>query len=900
MPLSVDVGASDWSGSAKDGDEPAPSPKSSLAPKGLLRTPASPLSPEQSMRKDSLRKAVIEDDDSTHNMSLTNAALSRIPRRRRTAPRRSTAVSAISMLSVLKKIKSERAKAREDRDRGGQFSVLQKTKDSLAHLEGAMKSDCLQPDAAWRQYWDLMITVLILYYWIFVPMLYVAHRENFMFTSIGHALIEVLATVVFIVDMLLCFDTAIIDKGSGIVHYDRQKIRQAYIYGGFTWDLLAALPLDLFILWAFGSDMFGGWVYTLVSHLRLLKVFRVYSLFKIVNSLRLDSQLVSFHYGIVPNVQMAFACVVGLHIMTIMFMLLNTGDTYDDEDFTYTTSLYWTLYTVTSVGYGDIPVDTPWKRRYAALLFVIGVILHGIVISEISYRMQRGDVQSERRDKMKETLNIMQVFSIPEELQREVFAFQYHQLHSSVGGQFMKVLETLPSSMRNRVDLYVRVKFICKVPMFARQDIDCLVDLANGLRNLIYEPEQVIIRAGDEGAEMYFLAHGFGDVLSPLGVHWGVIRPGGFFGEMALLSESKRNATIRALTYCDLFQLQKDKFIQIMDKYPELEFAVQKEVERRKKEQRAGQIAEETKEEEKKKQEKRHSQDQQNATPGTNTGANEPAANVNETARQMISINDGSSFRSSPVSEPRGPDPDVLLADPRFQPGPLRPPNSQQDALRVAMIEATTGDSRHAFSNPLSAPFHEYHPANLHAPMSADSNDKLTVIEDQLMLLSDTVSEMHIMLSTLIEYAAQSALIAQDSRTPLSPPEPVPPTLPPDAPALPTSVNTHKSESKRRENKKNNGGLSESRKKLEKVQHQLQQSQHLSSQAEGPQERPDADDAGVHRSPIGSPILLNPLHSDQRGPSTIDDSETGTVENARSPAVCMLQGSETLDEDPMA
>eukprot|EP01060_Flectonema_neradi_P002181 TRINITY_DN1132_c0_g3_i3.p1 TRINITY_DN1132_c0_g3~~TRINITY_DN1132_c0_g3_i3.p1 ORF type:complete len:895 (+),score=172.55 TRINITY_DN1132_c0_g3_i3:2585-5269(+) len=507
-------------------------------------------------------------------MKLTAAALGKLPKKQRS---RKESAAALSMINVIKKIRHERAKLRQDMRRG-QFTVLQKSAEDNTHLENAMRSILLQPDDYWRMLWDCVILVCIIYYWIWVPIQYVVEPED-MLLGPAHVVIEIILSCILIADLLLRFCTCVVDNGS--LYDSVSMVSEFYLHHGFTWDFLAALPMDLLILWLAGRDYYGGWVFTLASHMRLLKIFRFKSLFQIMNSLKLDQRVVNFHFGIVPNLKMAFHCIMSIHIITVVFMLMNKDDKWADDDFGYTTSLYWTLYTVSSVGYGDVPVNTPWKRRFASLLCVVGVIFHGIVISEISSRMSKGDVSSERRDKMKATLNIMDVFDVPEELQKEVFAFQYHQLHSSNGGQLLRVLDSLPGSMKNRVGLYVRVKFICKVGMFAAQTINCLVELANGLRNVVFEPDQVIIQAGDEGAEMYFLAHGYCDVYSPTGQHWGTIRSGGFFGEMALFSNAKRNATIKALTYCDLFVLQKDKFLVIMDKYHDLQRAVQKEAEKR-------------------------------------------------------------------------------------------------------------------------------------------------------------------------------------------------------------------------------------------------------------------------------------------------------------------------------
>jgi CRP-like cAMP-binding protein len=53
-----------------------------------------------------------------------------------------------------------------------------------------------------------------------------------------------------------------------------------------------------------------------------------------------------------------------------------------------------------------------------------------------------------------------------------------------------------------------------------------------------------------------------GEVVSSLG-------EGSFFGEIGLLIEAKRTASIRAATYCDLFVLSKKDLEKVLKVFPE-------------------------------------------------------------------------------------------------------------------------------------------------------------------------------------------------------------------------------------------------------------------------------------------------------------------------------------------
>lgn len=93
---------------------------------------------------------------------------------------------------------------------------------------------------------------------------------------------------------------------------------------------------------------------------------------------------------------------------------------------------------------------------------------------------------------------------------------------------------------------------------------------------------QVIFRQGDPGDCAYFIRQGEvevvgdgdGKVIARLGL-------GEYFGEMALLSGSPRNATVRAATPVELAVLGKQNFIELLRAMPETEEAVLQRVRER-------------------------------------------------------------------------------------------------------------------------------------------------------------------------------------------------------------------------------------------------------------------------------------------------------------------------------
>jgi CPA1 family monovalent cation:H+ antiporter len=74
----------------------------------------------------------------------------------------------------------------------------------------------------------------------------------------------------------------------------------------------------------------------------------------------------------------------------------------------------------------------------------------------------------------------------------------------------------------------------------------------------LFTPGERIIRAGDQGDKMYFIASGIVDVLVvPDPVR---LKTGDFFGEMALLNDKPRNADVVSAGYTNMLVLKRRDF----------------------------------------------------------------------------------------------------------------------------------------------------------------------------------------------------------------------------------------------------------------------------------------------------------------------------------------------------
>ncbi|MBV8335360.1 MAG: cyclic nucleotide-binding domain-containing protein, partial [Alphaproteobacteria bacterium] len=120
---------------------------------------------------------------------------------------------------------------------------------------------------------------------------------------------------------------------------------------------------------------------------------------------------------------------------------------------------------------------------------------------------------------------------------------------------------------------------VAKVPFFHDFGAGAIAEVTQLLRPRDYPAGAAIMRRGQRGDCMYFVASGELEIRGrPEAISYG---PGDFFGEIALLTGAPRNATIVAVTKCTLLRLDIVDFRQLLGRQPELARIIHEEADRR-------------------------------------------------------------------------------------------------------------------------------------------------------------------------------------------------------------------------------------------------------------------------------------------------------------------------------
>jgi MFS family permease len=116
------------------------------------------------------------------------------------------------------------------------------------------------------------------------------------------------------------------------------------------------------------------------------------------------------------------------------------------------------------------------------------------------------------------------------------------------------------------------VDLLRRIPIFRPLPAATIEQLARELRAVHVPAGEEVLRQGEHGERFYVVAKGEVDVTVD-GQPREPLRAGAYFGEIALLRDMPRTATVTARTDVDLLALERDEFISAVTGHPESEEA---------------------------------------------------------------------------------------------------------------------------------------------------------------------------------------------------------------------------------------------------------------------------------------------------------------------------------------
>ena len=186
------------------------------------------------------------------------------------------------------------------------------------------------------------------------------------------------------------------------------------------------------------------------------------------------------------------------------------------------TALWWGIVTIASVGYGDIVPVTSWGRLFGGVVIVLGITTIAVPVGILATGFYR-------------------------ELRRHEFVVTWRML--------------------------------ADIPLFRDLDASRIAGIARTLKSHFVPERQVVVRRGEPADAMFIILSGEVEVeLQPTPVR---LRHGQYFGEIGLLRDVERTATVTTVSECQLLALDVADFRRLVEQYPDIKASIERVAESR-------------------------------------------------------------------------------------------------------------------------------------------------------------------------------------------------------------------------------------------------------------------------------------------------------------------------------
>ncbi|MDM8538809.1 ion transporter, partial [Desulfobacterales bacterium HSG17] len=387
----------------------------------------------------------------------------------------------------------------------------------------------------------------------------------------------------FFMDIVLNFFTTF--RYQGIEIKEKKETAKHYLKTMFTVDIIANIPIELIFILDPIRNIYHLPLVLLLRLPRLLRIARMILIF------RRWGILTWINPGILRISKLILTVLILNHWLACIWFLTASTAGFPENCWAvreaihlstaptqYLRSLYWTITTMTTVGYGDITPVLDIEYLLAILVMMMGASMYAFIIGNIASLFSNLDsTKSNFFNKIESVTQYLKSRQVPHDLILQLRRYYEYQWDIHKGGKENELLDDLPVQFRLKILRHLIRELIEQVPLFKYCSPALRNELLTALKPQTYAPGIYIAREGETGKELFFISTGQAEITSDKGQKkYGFFESGDYFGDLSLILNEKRTASVIAVSYCETFVLNRDDFIRIKKEYSELSEVLKK------------------------------------------------------------------------------------------------------------------------------------------------------------------------------------------------------------------------------------------------------------------------------------------------------------------------------------
>ena len=440
-----------------------------------------------------------------------------------------------------------------------------------------------------RQTWDLIQIFMLFYVALVVPFRIGFHADaqpsEWLFW------LEVVVDLYFWLDILINFRTGYYDENDELV-VDQKRVCRYYLYGWFAMDFVSCLPVTYIglLVNTAGTGKTG-------TELKLLRVFRMMRLTKLLRLTRIKRLVARLEHkyrffakggrvaaivGTIMFTAHLVACIwhlagsstvqdVGTDRSTgevvrlkpwVKEMYGGIGDgSTEHPDFEnglqvstmtrYVDALYYSVTTLTTVGYGDRVPSTNVEKVISILCELAGSVIFGIIAGSLStIALSESMTRVEVKQKIGQLEELMQQKNVPMKMRAEFASQMVNWFEKKSVFDEEVLLSYLPPRQRRDLLTLIYKPFMTQSPLLQGLEWPVVSRMCLMMRPYLAVVDDVIFAEGDVGEEMYMVVRGAIKLHSSIypAYNTRMWEDGAFFGELPLLDCGGGNGRMHVYT----------------------------------------------------------------------------------------------------------------------------------------------------------------------------------------------------------------------------------------------------------------------------------------------------------------------------------------------------------------
>ncbi|CAA6671729.1 unnamed protein product [Spirodela intermedia] len=230
----------------------------------------------------------------------------------------------------------------------------------------------------------------------------------------------------------------------------------------------------------------------------------------------------------------------------------------------YVTAMYWSITTLTTVGYGDLhPVNTG-EMVFDIFYMLFNLGLTSYLIGNMTNLVVHGTSRTRKfRDTIQAASSFAQRNQLPIRLQDQMLAHLCLKFRTdSEGLQQQETLDALPKAIRSSISHFLFYSLVDSVYLFRGVSNDLLFQLSR-----ILPPKEDVILQNEAPTDFYILVSGAVDLVDDRNGAEQMVREakkGDIFGEIGVLCYRPQPLTVRTKRLSQLLRLNRTSFLNIV------------------------------------------------------------------------------------------------------------------------------------------------------------------------------------------------------------------------------------------------------------------------------------------------------------------------------------------------